>query len=91
MRDAGQHQRRMDLVRDDPCPVSHHDVPDPLKLGPAEHPAPRVVRLGQQQGPGAGRQDRVEPVQVDLGTRGVGVDDEVDPLPAGHLRNGELG
>ena len=64
---ARQHQRRVDLVADHPRPVPQHDVADALELGPAEHPPPRVVRLGQQQRARARGEQRVEPVEVDLG------------------------
>ena len=90
MHGAGKHQRRVDLVGHHACPVAHHDVADPLELGAAEHPAPRVVRLGQDQGPGARCEHRVEPVEVDLGALGSGVDHEVDARTAGHRGDREL-
>jgi hypothetical protein len=87
---AGEHERRVDLVGDDPCTVPGHDVADPLELGPGEHPAPRVVRLGQQQRAGTLGQKRVEPAEVDLGPGRIGVDHHVDPLAARDRRDVEL-
>ena len=79
-RRALEDQRRVDLVGDDASAVASYDVADPLELAPGEDPAPRVVRLGEQQGAGAVGEQPVEGVEVDLGALGVRVDDQVDPL-----------
>ncbi len=80
----------MDLVGDHPGAVPEHHVAHPLELGAGEHPSPRVVRLGEQQGAGAVGEQRVQPVQVDLGALGVRVDDQVDAFAAGDLGDRQL-
>ena len=87
---AGQHERRVDLVADHPGAVRRHHVADALELGAAEHPPPRVVGLGQQQGAGAVGEEPVEPVEVDGAVVGVGVDDQVPALAAGDGGDVEL-
>ncbi len=62
-----QHQRRMDLVADDPGPVAQDDVTDPLELGTREHVAPGIVRLREDQCLGTLGEQPVEPVEVYLG------------------------
>ncbi len=69
---AGQHQWGEDLVAHDAGTVAEDDVADPLQLGAGEHAAPRVVRLGQDQGLRAVAEEPVEPVEVDLGALGRG-------------------
>ena len=80
----------MDLVGDDASAVASYDVADAFELAPREDPAPRVVRLGEQQRARAVGEEPVEGVEVELGALGVGIDDQVDPLPAGDLGDRQL-
>jgi hypothetical protein len=85
-----EHQRGVDLVADHAGTVPEHDVADPLQLRAREHPAPRVVRLGQQQRAGASREHGVESVEVDVGRLGLRIGPQLDQGPAGQPRHPEL-
>ena len=88
---ARQHQRRVDLVADDPRAVAYDDVADPLQLRAGEHAAPRVVRLGQDQRLRPVGEEAVEPVEVDLGPVGRGGHVETDLLATRDGGEAELG
>ena len=87
---AGQDERRVDLVADDPGPVLDGEVADPLELARGVHVAARVVRVGQQQGPGAVGEEPVEVVEVEDVGVAVGGDREVPLRPTGDLGQPEL-
>ena len=52
---AGVHQRRVDLVGEDPGPGGLHDVGEGELLVGVEHPAERVVRVDVHEQPAAAR------------------------------------
>ena len=81
----GQHQRPVDLVGDHAGAVPRQRVADSASSSVArEHPAERVVRLGEQQRAGAGR-ERVRRAGRGRAPRArrPGRLDQVDPLATG--------
>jgi hypothetical protein len=79
---SGVDQVGVDLVGDDDQVVPERELGQPLELGAAEGATRRVVRVAEQEEPGA-RVDRAfEPVEVDLEAIGAGHERVLDQASA---------
>ena len=67
---AGERQRRVDLVGEDPGVVLGGEPGERLELGPAGGGPGRVVGIAEQERPGAVREGGLDPVEVELAAAG---------------------
>ena len=77
---ARQGHRGVDLVGEDPGVVLGGDLGEALELGPGDGPAGRIVRVAEEQRPGAGGEGALDPVEVEVAAIG---ERHLDQLAAG--------